>query len=80
MNAPSKFPRTAALFKSNRNQAVRIPKDMEFPEDIKKVYVRRSGPSLIISSVADFWDDFFNRPGIDIHEPEELAIDGPETF
>lgn len=80
MNAPSKFPRTATLFKSNRNQAVRIPKDMEFPEDVKKVYVRREGQSLIISSVVDFWDDFFARPGIDIQEPEELPFDSHEAF
>jgi hypothetical protein len=43
MNAVSKFPRTAALFKSNRNQSVRIPKNLEFPGTVKNVYVRKNG-------------------------------------
>ncbi len=80
MNARSKFPRTAALFKSNRNQAVRIPKDMEFPEGVKKVYVRRDGLALVLTPVADFWDDFFARPGIDIEEPAELPYETRDTF
>jgi antitoxin VapB len=59
MNAHSKISRTAALFKSNRNQAVRIPKDMEFPEGVKKVVIRRDGDKLIIAPAGDFWEDFF---------------------
>jgi antitoxin VapB len=62
MNAPAKIPRTAALFRSNRNQAVRIPRDMEFPEGVKEVIVRKQGKSVIITPVESFWDDFFDRP------------------
>jgi antitoxin VapB len=65
MNAPSKFGRTAALFKSNRNQAVRIPKDMEFPEGVKKLVVRRVGKTLIFTPLENLWDDFFDEPGVD---------------
>jgi virulence-associated protein VagC len=43
MNARAEFGRKAALFKSNRNQAVRIPKDMEFPEGVKQVYLFKAG-------------------------------------
>jgi antitoxin VapB len=69
MNAPSKIQRTAALFKSNRNQAVRIPKDMEFPENIKKVTIRREGNAIIIEPEGNFWDDFFARgPNLDYPE------------
>lgn len=71
MNAPSPVSRTAALFKSNRNQAVRIPKDMEFPEGVKKVYIRREGKSLVITPVDDFWDEFFDR-GPDPDFPERF--------
>jgi antitoxin VapB len=80
MNAQSKFPRTAALFMSNRNQAVRIPKDMEFPEGVKKVYVRKDGPALTLTPISDFWDVFFARPGIDIEEPAELPYEAREAF
>jgi antitoxin VapB len=62
MNAHSKISRTAALFKSNRSQAVRIPKDLAFPESVKKLSVRRDGNKLILEPETTFWDDFFNRP------------------
>ena len=80
MNAPSKHPRTAALFRSNRNQAVRIPKDMEFPEGVKKVYIQKRGRALVVIPVNDFWDDFFDRPGIDIEEPAELPFETRDAF
>jgi antitoxin VapB len=69
MNAPSKFSRTAALFKSNRNQAVRIPKDMEFPEGVKKVTISREGDKIIISPSGNFWESFFAE-GPDLDFPE----------
>jgi antitoxin VapB len=80
MNIPAKFPRTAALFKSNRSQAVRIPKDMEFPKDVKNVYVRKHGRALVVVPVNDFWDEFFARPGIKIEEPAELPYETREAF
>ena len=80
MNARPKLPRTAALFRSNRNQAVRIPKELEFPDGVKQVYVFKRDSSLVIVPVNDFWDDFFDRPGIDIEEPPELPYETRETF
>lgn len=80
MNAPSGLSRIAALFKSNRNQAVRIPKDMEFPEGVKEVIVRRVGNQLILTPPESLWDEFFDKPGIDIEEPEELPYEARESF
>lgn len=80
MNAPSNFGRKAALFRSNRNQAVRIPKDMEFPEGVEKVYLFKEGRKLTVIPVNDFWDDFFGRPGIEIQEPAELPYETREAF
>ena len=80
MNAPPNIPRKAALFRSNRNQAVRIPKDMEFAAGVTKVYIHKDGRALIVTPVSDFWDDFFARPGIDIEEPAELPFETRETF
>jgi antitoxin VapB len=59
MNAPAKFQRIAALFKSNRSQAVRIPKDLAFPESVKKVRVRKIGDDLVLSPVVSSWSEFF---------------------
>lgn len=80
MNAPFKLPRTASLFKSNRNQAVRIPKDMEFPEGVKNVYLSKEGQTITVTPVNDFWDELFSRPGIDIQEPAELPYETREAF
>lgn len=80
MNAPFKLPRTASLFKSNRNQAVRIPKDMEFPEGVKNVYISKEGQTITVTPVNDFWDELFSRPGIDIQEPDELPYETREAF
>ncbi len=66
MNAHTKIPRTAAIFKSNRNQAVRIPRDMEFPEGVKQVVIRKVGQQIIITPKDAFWDEFFDRgPNLD---------------
>jgi len=64
MNAPIHNPhgRRAGVFRSNRSQAVRIPRDMEFPEGVKQVYIRKQGRALVIVPVSEFWDDFFSRP------------------
>ena len=59
MNAHSKVSRTAALFKSNRSQAVRIPKDMEFPDGVTKVRITRVGDDLVLSPVVGSWLEFF---------------------
>lgn len=80
MNVPPKISRTAALFRSNRSQAVRIPKDLEFPESVKKVLIRKVGKTLILAPTDAFWDEFFARPGIDIEEPAELPYEAREPF
>lgn len=66
MNAPSKINREAALFRSNRSQAVRIPKDLEFPEGTKKLIVRKVGNTLVFTPPENLWDDFFDEPGFDL--------------
>jgi antitoxin VapB len=66
MNAPSKIEQgNSVLFRLNRSQAMRIPKDLAFPDDVREVIVRRSGESLIITPVAKKWSDFFAMLPID---------------
>jgi antitoxin VapB len=64
MNACSPIPqkKRARVFTSNRSQAVRIPKELAFPDDVKDVYVIRRGKTLEIIPVDALWDDFFDRP------------------
>ena len=54
------------LFKSNRSQAVRIPKEFAFPDSVKKVVIRKEGNALVIVPDDSFWDDFFDAPGVDL--------------
>ena len=73
MNAHSPIPqkKRASVFKSNRSQAVRIPKELAFPDDVKEVYVIRKGKKLEIIPVDALWDDFFDEPGLkDFHDRE----------
>ena len=60
MNAPYKPDREATLFRSNRSQAVRIPKDIEFPDDLKKVMVRRVGNAIMLVPKGAEWDMFLS--------------------
>ena len=55
MNKPVK----AAIFTSNRSQAVRIPKALAFPEGVKEVCVIREGKTLRLVPAEGLWDDFF---------------------
>ena len=74
------MPTTTTIFKSNRSQAVRIPADIAFPDNVKKVIVSRVGKSLTLTPVDAFWDDFFDQPGIDICEPVDLPFEERERF
>ncbi len=50
---------TGSVFVNNRTQAVRLPADTRFPDDIKKVNVRVVGNERILSPVENTWDSFF---------------------
>ena len=54
------------LFQSNRSQAVRLPKDVAFPDGVKEVTVLRDGKRRIIVPASAVWDDFFDAPGIEL--------------
>jgi antitoxin VapB len=59
------------LFRSNRSQAVRLPKDVAFPEGVKEVNVLREGARRVIVPASAVWDDFFDGPGADLPERAE---------
>jgi antitoxin VapB len=49
------------LFKTNRSQAVRIPKAVAFPEGVEEVEIVRTGSSRIITPVGKGWADYFEN-------------------
>jgi antitoxin VapB len=67
------------LFHSNRSQAVRLPKDVAFPEGVKSVTILRDGRRRVIVPSDALWDDFFEAPGVDLgvrRQPEPQGRDG----
>lgn len=68
------------LFLSNKTQAVRLPKDVAFPENVKEVCIIKEGNRLVIVPAESLWDDFFDQPGIDIERPPQLPVEKREEF
>lgn len=55
----------STVFTNNRSQAVRLPADVRFPENVKKVEVRAVGVERIITPADSVWDSFFvNGPTV----------------
>ena len=50
---------TGSIFVNNRAQAVRLPADTRFPDDVKQVNVRIVGKDRVLSPVDNTWDSFF---------------------
>lgn len=69
-----------ALFLSNRTQAVRLPKDVAFPPEVREVSIVRDGARVIIAPVDAVWDDFFTSPGTDLGERARPAHQEREAF
>ncbi len=48
-----------SVFVNNRTQAVRLPAETRFPDDVKQVTVRVIGKDRVLSPVDCSWDTFF---------------------
>jgi len=71
---PPPKPREAAVFKSNRSQAIRIPKDLAFAEDVKKVTITPTEDGGLLIKPAKpgkDWAAYFARPSL--ADPDFLA-------
>jgi len=61
--------RRAALFRNGANQAVRLPQELRFSQEVKEVRIRRQGDGLLISPIRPDWTSFFC-----------LQVEVPEDF
>ena len=52
-----------AIFKSNRSQAVRLPKSVALPDDVKRVDVVVVGRTRILTPAGESWDSWFDGEG-----------------
>lgn len=53
-----------AIFKSNRGQAVRLPKSVALPDDVKRVDVVAIGRIRILTPAGESWDSWFDGEGV----------------
>jgi antitoxin VapB len=63
------------VFVNNRTQAVRLPVDSRFPENVKKVVIRIIGKDRVLSPVENTWDSFFlSKDGVSDDFMTERAL------
>jgi antitoxin VapB len=55
----------STVFKTNKTQAVRVPKALAFPDSVKKVNITQQGESLIITPIKTSWVEFMKGPRLD---------------
>jgi antitoxin VapB len=68
------------VFQSNRSQAVRLPRDVAFPDDVKQVTVLRDGKRRVIVPAGSLWDEFFDAPGIDLGTRDQPSAQRRDTL
>jgi len=61
--------RRASIFRNGANQAVRLPQELRFSDEVKEVRIRKQGDALLISPIKPNWATFF-----------ALATEVPEDF
>ncbi|PJI95183.1 type II toxin-antitoxin system VapB family antitoxin [Luteimicrobium subarcticum] len=50
---------TTTVFRSNRTQAVRLPKDVALPDDVREVEIVAVGEARVIVPAGRGWDYWF---------------------
>ena len=72
-----------AVFQSNRSQAVRLPKAVALPDDVKRVDVVALGRTRIITPAGESWDSWFDAENVTADfmvEREQPADQERESF
>ncbi len=68
------------VFRFNRSQAVRLPKDVAFPVGVKEVAVLREGKRRVIVPASAVWDDFFEAPGTELGPRDQPVAQKRESL
>ncbi|MBK4989199.1 type II toxin-antitoxin system VapB family antitoxin [Pseudomonas sp. S36] len=66
-----------AVFQSNRSQAVRLPKAVALPDDVKRVDVVVVGRARILTPAGESWDSWFDGSDVssDFMADREQPVD-----
>lgn len=68
------------LFQTNKTQAVRLSREVAFPDGVRDVTILRDGVRRVIIPADAAWDDFFDAPGLELAERDRLAAQVREAF
>lgn len=69
----------ASIFKNHTSQAVRLPKAVALPDEVKEVEVTVLGAARLIAPVDRSWDAWFDGEGVSddfMIEREQPAVQG----
>ncbi|MGE9761802.1 type II toxin-antitoxin system VapB family antitoxin [Pseudomonas sp. PDM20] len=72
-----------SVFQSNRSQAIRLPKAVALPEEVKRVDVVALGRTRIITPAGESWDSWFDGDNVSadfMSEREQPADQEREGF
>ena len=53
-----------SVFKSNKSQAVRLPKGVALPDSVKQVDIVKLGRARLITPAGEAWDSWFEGEGV----------------
>lgn len=56
--------RIVSIFRNNRNQAIRLPKDFEFP-GVTELTIEKQGDTILLRPVRPNWASFRDEPRAD---------------
>jgi len=66
--------RTVSIFRNNRNQAIRLPKDFEFA-GVTELTIERRGDTILLRPVRPSWSSFADEPCADA----DFLVDRPQV-
>ncbi len=68
----------STVFKSNKTQAVRLPKAVALPEHVKRVEIIRLGSARLVMPTGGSWEAFFDGPRLDADFLSDRAQPAPQ--
>ncbi|AZD69180.1 antitoxin VapB [Pseudomonas chlororaphis] len=72
-----------SVFKSNRSQAIRMPKAVALPDDVTRVDIVAVGRTRIITPAGEAWDSWFDGESVSadfMNERDQPAEQEREAF
>jgi antitoxin VapB len=70
--------RTVSIFRNNRNQAIRLPKEFEF-DGVTELTIEKQGDTILLRPVRPSWGSFLDEPRADaefLSERPDLIEEG----